>query len=86
MTGVQTCALPIYMTFTKEGFVIEQNDQRQEVSWDQIGRVEHMQGQLIIYMSRIRAYLLPDRIVGEDREGLWNLMREAVPKERRKGI
>ena len=74
------------MTFTKEGFVIEQNDQRQEVSWDQIGRVEHMQGQLIIYMSRIRAYLLPDRIVGEDREGLWNLMREAVPKERRKGI
>ena len=45
-----------------------------------------MQGQLIIYMSRIRAYLLPDRIVGEDREGLWNLMREAVPKERRKGI
>ena len=77
---------PMDMTFTKEGFVIEQNDQRQEVSWDQIGRVEHMQGQLIIYMSRIRAYLLPDRIVGEDREGLWNLMREAVPKERRKGI
>lgn len=77
---------PMDMTFSKEGFVIEQNGQKQEVLWEQIGRVEHMPGQMIVYMSRIHAYLLPDRIVGEDKEGLRNLIRGAVPKERRRRV
>lgn len=77
---------PMDMTFSKEGFVIEQNGQKQEVLWEQIGRAEHMPGQMIVYMSRIHAYLLPDRIVGEDKEGLRNLIRGAVPKERRRRV
>ena len=77
---------PMDMTFSKEGIVIEQNGQKQEVLWEQIGRVEHMPGQMIVYMSRIHAYLLPDRIVGEDKEGLRNLIRGAVPKERRRRV
>lgn len=77
---------PVDITCSEEGMVIEQNGQRQEVSWQQVASVRRMKGQLIIYMSRIHAYLLPDRVVGEQREELWNLIREAVPKERRKGI
>lgn len=77
---------PVDIACSEEGMVIEQSGQRQEVSWQQVASVRHMKGQLIIYMSRIHAYLLPDRVVGEQREELWNLIREAVPKERRKGI
>ena len=73
-------------TMVKEGFVIEQGGQKQEVSWEQIGRVEYVKGMLIIYMSRIHAYLLPDRAVGEEKEKLRKLLRESVPKERRKRV
>ena len=77
---------PMEMIFSKEGFVIEQGGQKQEVSWEQIGRVEYVKGMLIIYMSRIHAYLLPDRAVGEEKEKLRKLLRESVPKERRKRV
>lgn len=77
---------PMDMTCSTKGFVIEQNGQRQEVAWDQIGKVEYRKGQLIIYMDRVHAYLLPERVMGEDKEKLWAMIRQAVPKERRKRV
>ena len=77
---------PMEMTLSKNGFVIEQNGEKQEILWEQVGSVEHMKGQLIIYMSRIRAYLIPDRAIGDQKEAFFVLLREVIPKERRKRV
>jgi len=77
---------PMDITCSKEGLVIEQSGQQQEVHWEDVGRVERGFHQFILYMDRIHAYLLPDEAVGEQKEQLTALFREVLPKERRKRV
>lgn len=77
---------PMDMTFTKEGFKIEQGGQSMDVTWDQVGRVDHITGEYIVYMGRVHAYLIPDRIVGKDMDAFTALLKEALPKERLKRV
>ncbi|MCI8727948.1 MAG: YcxB family protein [Hungatella sp.] len=77
---------PVDMTFSEEGLAVMQGGEKKEASWEQVGSVEYMRGQLIIYMSRNRAFLLPDRVTGQEKEELCQLIRDQVPKGRRKRI
>ncbi len=77
---------PVTMTFAEEGFTVVQGDQSMEVTWDQIGRVVGIPGELILYMGRIRAYLLPDRILGGEKEAFAAFLREVLPKEKLKKV
>lgn len=78
--------VPMDMTFTKEGFTVEQGDQSMEVAWDQIGRAVRIRGEYILYMGQMRAYLIPDRILGEDKDKFGQFLREALPGERLKRV
>ena len=77
---------PVTMTFAEEGFTVVQGDQSMEVTWDQIGRVVGIPGELILYMGRIRDYLLPDRILGGEKEAFAAFLREVLPKEKLKKV
>ncbi len=77
---------PMDMTFTKEGFTVAQGDQSLDVTWDQIGRVVGIRGEYILYMGQMRAYLIPDRILGEDKEKFAGFLREVLPGERLKRV
>ena len=74
------------MTFTEEGFVVSQGEESMEVTWDQIGRVAGIPGEYILYMGRMRAYLLPDRVLGEEKGKFAEFLRGVLPKERLKRI
>lgn len=50
---------PMDMTCSAEGILIEQAEQSQQITWDQIVKVEQVEGLLIIYMGRVHAYLIP---------------------------
>lgn len=78
--------VPVDMTFTKDGFTVAQEDQSMEVAWDQVGRVVGIKGEYILYMGRVRAYLLPDRIMGEKKEPFAAFLREVLPGERLKRV
>lgn len=77
---------PMDITCTREGLVVEQSGQKQEVRWEEAGRLERGIRQYIIYMDRIHAYLLPDEAVGDQKEQLTALFQEVLPKERRKRV
>ncbi len=75
-------AQPMDLFFTEEGLKVVQGGEEGEVSWDRVSQVRRGFGQYIVYMGRVRAYLLPDRIVGEERTAFAAFVRETLPKER----
>lgn len=77
---------PMDMTIGEDGITIRQMDQEVSVQWDQVARIEAVKGMVIVYTDRIHAYLLPDRVVGEQREALFELFKKVLPKERLKRI
>ena len=77
---------PMDLSFSREGIVVTQGTERLELIWENIGRVERIRGMIIVYMGKVRAYLLPDTITGEKKEELLDLFRESLPAERRKKI
>lgn len=77
---------PMDMTCNKEGILIEQAGQSQEITWDQIVKVEQVRGLLIIYMGRVHAYLIPEQAAAVCRDQLLEIIRANLPVERRKKI
>ncbi len=82
----QRLKAPMDMTFTKEGFVVAQGEESMKVTWDQIGRAVAIPGEYILYMGRMRAYLLPDRVMGEEKAKFGEFLRETLPGERLKRV
>ena len=82
----QRLKTPMDMTFTEEGFVVSQGEESMEVTWDQIGRVAGIPGEYILYMGRLRAYLLPDWVLGEEKGKFGEFLRETLPGERLKRV
>lgn len=74
------------MTFTREGFTISQGEQSMDVTWDQVTRVTRIRGEYIVYMSSVRAYLLSDETLGEQKEAFAAFLKEVLPKERLKRV
>lgn len=77
---------PIHFTFTREGMAIRQGKQEQELTWDQVGKVEKGRHMLVVYMDRIHAYLITDEAMGTQKETFCAMLRDVLPKERRKRI
>lgn len=77
---------PIRFRFTTEDISIQQGEQQQELKWEQIVRIEPAKGMLVIYMDRIHAYLITDEAMGDQKGKFCAMLREALPKERRKRI
>ena len=77
---------PMDMTCSKEEILIEQAGQSQEITWDQIVKVEQVRGLLIIYMGRVHAYLIPEQAAAVCRDQLLEIIRANLPVERRKKI
>lgn len=74
------------LTFEEEGILVTQGEERLELTWDHIAKVEQVKGMIIIYMDRVHAYLLPDSVTGERKGALCALLKEKMPSERRKRI
>ena len=74
------------LSFSREGLVVSQGEERMELVWENIGRVESIKTMLIVYMDKVHAYLLPDRVTGDKKAALGALIKEQLPPERRKRI
>lgn len=77
---------PVHFLFQETGLRIEQGEQTQELTWDQIVRVEGNRWMLMIYMDRIHAFLLPETAMNGQRAEFCRMLKQVLPKEKRKRI
>lgn len=84
--GTKRLKMAMDMAFDKKGFTVTQGEQSMEVTWEQVTRVARISGIYILYMSSVRAYLLTDQVLGDERERFASFLREVLPKERLKRV
>lgn len=69
------------------GLRIHQGKDKAVIRWNQIVKVGKISDIYILYLSKDRAYLFPERaLAGGRKEQFLNLLREYLPAEKRKGI
>lgn len=62
---------PLQYTFSDEGIVVSQGEASEKVSWDKICRVMLTNKILVIYTSRIHAFVLPVSELGDDKTKIY---------------
>ena len=77
---------PLLLKFTQEGVDVAQGEEGGHVAWEDIGRIEIVGGMVIVYGDRVHASLIPLSVIGKDEDAFRSLIREKLPKVRRKGI
>lgn len=76
---------PMILTFGEEGLRVEQNEQQVNFTWEQMGRMDRVSTMIVLYMDRVHAYLLPDSVMGEQKEAFLEMARTYLkPNQRRK--
>ncbi len=79
-------AEPMYLTFEEEGLKVEQNGQEAAFAWEQMGRMDKKPTLIVLYMDRIHAYLLPRKLLGDQEEDFFAMVKNHLPKEKRRGF
>lgn len=69
---------PIFYTFNKEGITTKQNTQSATVKWDEVQKIVHSKRSIIIYMSKVRANILPKQAVGDKYNSLLEVIKNNV--------
>lgn len=61
---------PLEYTFSEEGITVAQGEQQETVPWDRLVKVVRTKKQLIIYSSKIHAFIFPLAEIGDKLEAL----------------
>lgn len=77
---------PMYLTFGREGLQVEQNGQTADFTWEQMGRMDKKPSLVILYMDRVHAYLLPEKVLGDRKEEFFAMAGEHLSKAQRRGF
>lgn len=77
---------PMVLIFGEEGLHVEMGGQDIDFEWDQMGRMDKMPTQVILYMDRIHAYLIPNASLADREAEFVEMVRAHLPKERRRRI
>ncbi|MFT4107944.1 MAG: YcxB family protein [Lacrimispora sp.] len=74
------------LSFDEEKILVSQGEESLSLEWENIRRGERIGDMTILYMDRIRAYLLPDDCLAEKKAEVTALIKEKLPPKRRKRI
>lgn len=56
---------PLHYTFTEEGIQVSQEEQAETMPWDRLQKAKQFGGVLIVYTSKVHAFIFPLDQVGE---------------------
>ena len=73
---------PLEYEVTEKGLTVTQNGQSAENTWDNIMRVVSTSKSLIIYITRMRAIILPKESMGDDYMSVVELISKNVPAKK----
>lgn len=82
---VKTTAMfkePIAYELSEDGVHISQNEESFSVVWDEVAKVVETKNTIIIYISRIRAFVLTKESMGDDIGVVYAILKEQL-KDRR---
>lgn len=68
--------------FSKEGIVISQNEVSEKLVWDNIAKVVEVKNVYIIFISRIRAFILTKESVGTDTQEFKKIVKDNLDSRR----
>lgn len=74
------------LTFHEEGVEIVREDARGHIAWEDICRIEAVGSMIIVYSDPVHASLISRAIMGDEEEAFRQLIREKLPRTRRKRI
>ena len=73
---------PLEYEVTEKGLTVTQSGQSAENTWDNIMRVVSTSKSLIIYITRMRAIILPKEAMGDDYMAVVELISKNVPAKK----
>lgn len=73
---------PLEYEVTEKGLTVTQNGQSAENTWDNIMRVVSTSKSLIVYITRMRAIILPKESMGDDYMAVVELISKNVPAKK----
>lgn len=68
----------------EEGIHVSQNDQTADLLWNQIYKIVSTKSNLLIYSSRVNAYVIPRDVIGAEYETVVSLAKDHLEKYRLK--
>lgn len=77
---------PLILSFSETGVEVSQGDAGGHIQWDDISKIEVVGDMVIVYGDRVHASLIPRASMGDDEEAFRELVREKLPKQRRKHV
>lgn len=77
---------PLVLCFTEEGVVLFRGEEEGRISWQEIQRVEALGSMVIIYGDRVHASLIPKTAMGNQEEAFREMLRQKLPRWKRKGV
>lgn len=68
----------IFYTFNQEGITTKQNKESATVKWEEVQKVVHSKRSIIVYVSRVRANIIPKQAIGDNYNSLLEIIRNNV--------
>lgn len=75
---------PISYHLHEEGITISQEEEVMDIIWDNVARVVETPGTIIIYISRIRAFVLPKASMGAEIDTVYQMLSTHINDGRMK--
>ncbi len=67
---------PLHYMLTEEGIAVSQGEESQEVAWNMLTRQRKFGGVLMVYTSKVHAFIFPLDQVGEDAQAVEQCISE----------
>lgn len=73
---------PLHFSVGEKGFTVSQKEESAELPWEQIYKMVGTKSNVLVYSSRINAYIIPRAQLGDKYADLAELGKEKLPKYR----
>lgn len=73
---------PLHFSVDEKGFTVSQGEEKAELPWEQIYKMISTKSNVLVYSSRINAYIIPREQLGDKYAALAGLGKEKLPKYR----
>lgn len=84
ITSTEVFKEPLHFTVTEEKITSSQKEESADLPWDQIYKVVETKSNILVYSSRINAFVLPKEQIGGEYAALREIMKKKLPGYRLK--
>ena len=80
--SIRSAAWNVTLSCDEKGFTVSQGEESANLPWDQIYKMVATKSNVLVYSTRINAYIIPREQLGEQYKDLAKIANEKLPKHR----